>query len=174
MTPAPARTDRGGRRARPADRPPRRPDAADRPGRRAARPWQHHPQVRAHERREAAEREQALRCADEDGEPAASSGSAGGFWTVVATAAVGLAGVPLPGNLPSEARLRVFICHECGTTEPVSWCGQRPDCGHSDCTDALERCAAAHRDPLDPRRFHGPVNLAQIDEHLYATTEDAR
>lgn len=85
---------------------------------------------------------------------------------MVVTAAVGLAGVPLPGNLPSEARLRVFICHECGTTEPVSWCGQRPDCGHSDCIDALEKCAAAHRDPLDPRRFHGPVNLAQIDEHL--------
>lgn len=93
---------------------------------------------------------------------------------MVVTAAVGLAGVPLPGNLPSEARLRVFICHECGTTEPVSWCGQRPDCGHSDCIDALEKCAAAHRDPLDPRRFHEPVNLAQIDEHLYATTEEAR
>jgi hypothetical protein len=40
-------------------------------------PWQHDRQVRAHERREAAEREQALRCADEDDEPAASSGSAG-------------------------------------------------------------------------------------------------
>ena len=40
-------------------------------------PWQHHRQVRAHERREAAEREQALRCADEDDRPAASSGPAG-------------------------------------------------------------------------------------------------
>ena len=27
----------------------------------------------------------------------------------------------------SEARRRVFICHECGTTEPVPWCGQRPE-----------------------------------------------
>jgi hypothetical protein len=68
----------------------------------------------------------------------------------------------------------VFICHEYGTTEPVSWCGQSPDCGHPNCIDALERCAAAHRDPSDPRRFHGPVNLAQIDELLYATTEEAR
>jgi hypothetical protein len=40
-------------------------------------PWQHDRQVRAHERREAAEREQALRCADEDDEAAAPSGSAG-------------------------------------------------------------------------------------------------
>ncbi len=30
------------------------------------------------------------------------------------------------------------------------------------------------RDPSDPRRFHGPVNFAQIDKHLYATTEEAR
>ena len=34
------------------------------------------------------------------------------------------------------------------------------------CIDALEKCAAAHRDPSDPQRFHGPVNLAQIDERL--------
>ena len=40
-------------------------------------PWQPDRQVRAHERRGPAEREQALRCADEDDEPAASSGSAG-------------------------------------------------------------------------------------------------
>ena len=40
-------------------------------------PWQHDRQVRAHERREAAEREQALHCADENDEPAVSSGSAG-------------------------------------------------------------------------------------------------
>ncbi len=40
-------------------------------------PWQYHRQVRAHERREAAEREQPLRCADEDDEPAAPSDSAG-------------------------------------------------------------------------------------------------
>ena len=39
-------------------------------------PWQHHRQLRARERRESAEREQALRCADEDNGPAASSGSA--------------------------------------------------------------------------------------------------
>ena len=30
------------------------------------------------------------------------------------------------------------------------------------------------RDPSAPQRFHGPVNLAQIDEHLYAVTDEAR
>lgn len=83
-------------------------------------------------------------------------------------------GAQRPDEEASQARLRVFICHECGTAEPVPWCGQRPVCGHPDCIDALERCAAAHRDPSDPRRFHGPVNLAQIDEHLYAVTDEAR
>jgi hypothetical protein len=70
--------------------------------------------------------------------------------------------------------VRVFICHKCGTAELVPWCGKRPNCGHPDCTGALEECAAAHRDPSAPRRFHGPVTLAQIDEDLYAVTDEAR
>jgi hypothetical protein len=73
-----------------------------------------------------------------------------------------------------KARLRVFICHKCGTAEQVPWCGQRPNCGHPHCVAALEKCAAAHRDPADPRRFHGPVSLAQIDERLYSATDEAR
>ncbi len=73
-----------------------------------------------------------------------------------------------------EARVRVFICHKCGTTERVPWCGRRPNCGHPGCIAALEECAAAHRDLSDARRFHGPVTLAQIDEHLYAVTDEAR
>lgn len=73
-----------------------------------------------------------------------------------------------------EARVRVFICHKCGTAERVPWCGQRPNCGHPGCIGALEECATAHRDPSDPRRFHGPVTLAQIDEVLYSVTDEAR
>lgn len=73
-----------------------------------------------------------------------------------------------------EARVRVFICHKCGTTGRVPWCGQRPNCGHPDCIAALEECAVAHRAPSDPRRFHEPVTLVQIDEHLYPVTDEAR
>lgn len=73
-----------------------------------------------------------------------------------------------------EPRVRVFICHKCGTAEPVPWSGQRPNCGHPGCIGALEERATAHRDPSDPRRFHGPVTLAQIDEVLYSVTDEAR
>lgn len=74
----------------------------------------------------------------------------------------------------SKARVRVFICHECGTAERVRWCGQRPNCGHPDCIAALEEWAATHRAPSDRQRFHGPVTLAQIDEVLYSVTDEAR
>ena len=80
----------------------------------------------------------------------------------------------MSGTLAGKARLRVFICHECETIEPVPWCGQDPDCGHLGCVDALEKCADAHRSPSDPRRFHGPVTLAQIDKRLYDATDEAR
>jgi hypothetical protein len=68
----------------------------------------------------------------------------------------------------SGVRVRLFICQECGSAEPVLWCGERPDCGHPDCIGALEKCAAAHRDPSDPRRFHGLVSITLIDERLYS------
>ena len=84
----------------------------------------------------------------------------------------------LPGNgpgLPSdqetcEARLRVFVCHECGTAEPVAWCGQRPDCGHLECTEALAKCSARHR--VDNRRFHGQVNVAIVERRLWDRYEE--
>jgi hypothetical protein len=45
----------------------------------------------------------------------------------------------------SEVRLRLFICHKCGTTERVPWCGESPDCGHLDCIGALEKCGCPSR-----------------------------
>lgn len=69
-----------------------------------------------------------------------------------------------PGE-PGKARLRIFVCGSCSTTEVVPWCGQAPDCGHPACTDALARCAARHQ--LDGRRFHGPVTVIMIDSHLW-------
>jgi predicted ATP-dependent serine protease len=76
-----------------------------------------------------------------------------------------------PRCATGTARVRVFICHKCGTAERVPWCGQRPNCGHPDCIAALEECAAVHRDLSG---FHGPVTLAQIDEVLYSVTDEAR
>lgn len=70
----------------------------------------------------------------------------------------------------SNARLRVFVCNFCSTTEVVPWCGQDPNCGHPECTEALARCAATHR--LDDRRFHGQVNVAIIDWQLWDLYED--
>ena len=65
----------------------------------------------------------------------------------------------------SKARLRVFVCNSCSTSEVVTWCGQNPDCGHPECTEALAECAAAHR--VDDRCFHGQVNVAIVERHLW-------
>jgi hypothetical protein len=78
-------------------------------------------------------------------------------------------------TLSWAGRLRVLICRRCGTTELVQWCGERLNCGHPGCVNALEESAAAHRDPLNPKRFHGSVTLMQIDKDLYeeaATAEE--
>lgn len=56
---------------------------------------------------------------------------------MVVTAALGLA-----DKARSEARLRVFFCNFCFTAEVVPWCGQDPNCGHPECAEALESCAA--------------------------------
>ncbi|SRR6266566_5158548 len=69
----------------------------------------------------------------------------------------------------SKARLRVFVCNFCTTAEVVSWCGQNPNCGHPECTEALARCAAPHR--LDDRRFHGHVNVVIIERRLWERYE---
>ncbi len=66
---------------------------------------------------------------------------------------------------PGRARLRIFVCGSCSTAEVVPWCGQAPDCGHPECTDALARCAAPHQ--LDSRHFHGQVNVIMIERHLW-------
>jgi hypothetical protein len=76
---------------------------------------------------------------------------------------------PMSEKPASGARVRVFICHECGIAEPVPWCGQSQDCGHPGCIDALERCVAPHR--VDGRHFHGQVNVAIIERHLWARYE---
>jgi hypothetical protein len=65
----------------------------------------------------------------------------------------------------SKATLRVFVCNACSTAEVVPWCGQNPDCGHPECTEALANYAAAHR--VDDRRFHGQVNVAIVERHLW-------
>jgi hypothetical protein len=70
-----------------------------------------------------------------------------------------------PDRRLSSARLRVFVCNFCSTAEVVPWCGQNPDCGHPECTEALARYAAPHQ--LDGRRFHGQVNVIMIDRHLW-------
>jgi hypothetical protein len=70
----------------------------------------------------------------------------------------------------SKARLRVFVCNFCSTAEVVPWCGQNPDCGHPECTEALARCAAPHR--VDDRRFHGQVNVAIIERQLWDRYEE--
>lgn len=61
--------------------------------------------------------------------------------------------------------MRIFVCGSCSTAEVVPWCGQKPDCGHPECADALARAAAPHR--LDGRRFHGQVNIIMIEPHLW-------
>jgi len=65
----------------------------------------------------------------------------------------------------SEARLRVFICKFCSTAEVVPWCGQNPNCEHSECSEALVSCASLHR--IDERRFHGPVGLMEVSRRLW-------
>jgi hypothetical protein len=75
-----------------------------------------------------------------------------------------------PGKEANKTRLRVFFCSFCSTAEMVPWCGQNPDCGHPECTEALARCAALHR--LDDRRFHGQVNVAIIERQLWERYED--
>jgi hypothetical protein len=65
----------------------------------------------------------------------------------------------------STARLRVFVCNFCSTAEVVPWCGQNPNCGHPECTEALARRAAPHR--LDDRRFHGQVNILIVERQLW-------
>ena len=79
---------------------------------------------------------------------------------MVVTAAHGLA-----GKGTSEARLRVLVCNFCSTAEVVTWCGQNPNCGHRECAEALESCAALHR--IDDRRFHGPVGLMEVSQRLW-------
>jgi len=69
--------------------------------------------------------------------------------------------------MASEERLRLFVCHECKTVEPVPWCGENPDCRHPQCEDALEFRVAPHRLASDPRRFHGQVNLADIGKKIW-------
>ena len=84
----------------------------------------------------------------------------------------------LPGSRPDSlsgkptgaARLRVFICHECGTAEPVAWCGQSPNCGYPECTDALAKCATRHR--VDDRHFRGRVNVVIVGRRLWNRYED--
>ena len=75
--------------------------------------------------------------------------------------------VDLADKDKSEARLRVFVCHFCSTAEVVPWCGQNPNCGHPECVEALESCAAPHR--IDDRRFHGPVGLMAVSHRLWAS-----
>lgn len=75
-----------------------------------------------------------------------------------------------PASGPSNATLRVFVCNFCSTAEMVPWCGQNPDCGHPECTEALARCAAPHQ--LDDRRFHGQVNMAIIERQLWERYEE--
>jgi hypothetical protein len=58
----------------------------------------------------------------------------------------------------------------CSNAEVVPWCGQNPDCGHPECTEALATCAARHR--LDDRRFHGQVNVAIIERQLWERYEE--
>jgi len=70
-----------------------------------------------------------------------------------------------PGTEAGRARLRIFVCGWCSTAEVVPWCGQAPDCGDPECTDALARCAAPHR--LDGPRFHGQVIVIMIERHLW-------
>jgi hypothetical protein len=65
----------------------------------------------------------------------------------------------------SKATLRVFVCNSCSTAEVVPWCGQSPDCGHPECAEALADYAATHR--VDDRRFHGQVNVAIVERHLW-------
>lgn len=69
------------------------------------------------------------------------------------------------GSEPGTVRLRVFVCNFCSTAEVVPWCGQNPNCGHLECSKALERCADSHR--VDDRRFHGQVNVAIVERHVW-------
>jgi hypothetical protein len=69
------------------------------------------------------------------------------------------------GKGPSEAKLRVFVCNFCSTAEVVPWCGQSPSCGHPECAEALAECIGPHR--VDDRRFHGQVNVAIVERHLW-------
>ena len=43
--------------------------------------------------------------------------------------------------------------------------GQSPSCGHLECAEALAECIGPHR--VDDRRFHGQVNVAIVERHLW-------
>lgn len=90
---------------------------------------------------------------------------------------------PWPDGRPEFARQstpRTLVCLDerrcvvCGTKMPPGPVYRPVDGEAADLIAALEKCAAAHRDPTDPRSFHGPVSLAQIDERLYSATDEAR
>jgi uncharacterized protein YlaI len=72
-------------------------------------------------------------------------------------------------------KIRLWICHECKSVDAIPWCGEDPNCEHPMCVDALEYRVAPHRLASDSRRFHGQVNLADIEKSLwdkYSTRED--
>ena len=77
--------------------------------------------------------------------------------------------------MPKAEKIRLWVCHECKSVDAIPWCGEDPNCQHPMCVDALEYRVAPHRLPSDPRRFHGQVNLADIEKSMwdkYSTQQD--
>lgn len=63
-------------------------------------------------------------------------------------------------------QIRLLICHQCHSIDPIPWCGEDPNCKHPECIAPLEFRMAQHRDGTGIP--HAPANLATVDEELWA------
>ena len=62
--------------------------------------------------------------------------------------------------------LRLLVCHQCKTADPVPWCGEEAQCHHPLCNDTLNARMESHY--TDSGHSH-LVSLAAIDKEAWAT-----
>lgn len=59
----------------------------------------------------------------------------------------------------SEKRIRLLICHLCGSVDEIPWCGEELGCQHPDCVAPLEYRVANH---LFPSGRPHPMDLGDV------------
>src|ERR1035441_2383665 len=62
--------------------------------------------------------------------------------------------------------LRLLVCHDCKSADPVPWCGESKACRHARCNDTLN--ARMDRHYTDSGHSH-KMSLAAIDAGVWAT-----